>query len=295
MHEAPEVLFFVVRVEEPQKNVATPALFPLSLSLSASRSCWGKPNTEIVVFSSCSNRSPSKPFGNFFTLLHKVMIHWKTSGKDALHHAAIFCEILLTADPPGLPLTPECWFECTIHTGVEWMQILCCFLRNQSWIWVCPLDGCFHRSCFYGPSCCPKQAMHFFFFFLVKWTILLGAYRSILLTIPSLGYQLSTLPCFHNYVLWEFVFFNSADRVSCLKITIGGSFSPDAVQSVHPTHVKCVLSCPVVSTCLVNNPSLRQVKRRRYFIHTHDVVWSNRVLGYLCFSESVEVCFFFPL
>lgn len=48
----------------------------------------------------------------------------------------------------------------------------------------------------------------------------------------------------------SFFFFFSADRVSCLKVTIGGSFSPDAVQNVHPTHVKRVLSCPVVFTCL---------------------------------------------
>lgn len=106
--------------------------------------------------------SPSKPFGNFFTLLHKVTIHWKTSGKDALPMQPFFVKYFSPLILQASHSPPECWFECTIHTGVEWMQIRCCFLRNQSWIRVCPLDGWFHRSCFNGPSCCPKQAMLFF-------------------------------------------------------------------------------------------------------------------------------------
>lgn len=61
--------------------------------------------------------------------------------------------------------------------------------------------------------------------------------------------------------------------IICFKITIGGSFCPDAVQL--STQVKCTLSWPVVYSVmddspLVNSPSERQVKRQRYFNHIYD-------------------------
>lgn len=78
--------------------------------------------------------SPSKPFGHFFHAAPQSHDSLENFRKGCSSHAAIvFVKYFSPPIIQASPLTPECWCECTIHTGVEWMQLLCCFLRNQSW------------------------------------------------------------------------------------------------------------------------------------------------------------------
>lgn len=90
--ETTEVLFFSIRVEEPQNIPVTHLSVSLLVSLSVWLSSQGKVTAKVVLYSSRSSRAFQNPLVivDSFTLLHSVRIHWQTSERDALCMRPVF-------------------------------------------------------------------------------------------------------------------------------------------------------------------------------------------------------------
>lgn len=84
-----------------------------------------------------------------------------------------------------------------------------------------------------------------------------------------------------------------------LKITIGWKLLSGCCAAQNTSEMCSLMAscfqCDGRVTFFVYTPSERQVKGQRYFIHIHDVVWSDGILGYPCLNEFAEVCNFFLL